>query len=158
MKKALLSAALISGSFCAAAQRVPFSDRTSVVLETVSHHFGKYRHEFNNLNPGIGAQYKISRLFHVGAGVYHNSLEKTAVYGVVGIETDGGKPYGAGLEIGAVTGYANPVTPAALPYVRLGRKDGKMNAKIDFMPPLKNVTPAVVALQLRFRLSYAAGR
>lgn len=126
------------------------SKKLSLVFETVSHHFEP---GYNNVNPGIGIEYPIGRHFHIGAGVYYNSLKKTSMYFSGGVETNGRRFVGLGAEFGMVSGYLFGYAPAGFPYVRLGRTDQRVNLKLAGLPPIEDVTPALVTLQVRYKLS-----
>jgi len=107
---------------------------------------------YNEFNPGIGAEYRLNNNFHAAAGIYKNSIHGISVYLGAGAETNREKFLGAGLDVGAVTGYAEDVVPSAFPYIRLGREDQIINAQFGGIPAIENVTPAVVALRLRVNL------
>lgn len=158
MKKWLISLATVFNGLvfggASVAQAQTYSgvrpvDRFSLVFETRSYHFGG---GYNNFNPGAGFEYRLNRTFHVGAGGYYNSIENFSAYALVGAETTGSKFFGVGGEVGIITGYAYPVIPAAMPYVRIGSREGRFNLKIDALPPLPGVTPALVTLQVRMKL------
>ncbi|MCE9506735.1 MAG: hypothetical protein K8R48_00250 [Alphaproteobacteria bacterium] len=123
--------------------------KVSLVFETVSYHIGG---GYNNINPGIGFEYRLRDRFHVGAGIYRNSMEVPSVYALAGIETSGKKRIGFGAEAGIITGYNESIIPAAMPYLRLGSRNGRLNAKIDMLPPVPDLTPLVFTCQLRLRL------
>lgn len=128
-------------------------DRLFVVAETTSHHFSK--DQYNEFNPGIGAEYRISPTFHTGAGIYYNSLERASVYALIGAETNGARFFGAGLEVGAVSGYLDDgkkIAPAAMPYLRIGRRTDVANLKLCYMPYIEDITPAMVSIQARINL------
>ena len=107
---------------------------------------------YNEFNPGIGAEYRLNNNFHAAAGVYKNSISGISVYLGAGGETNRDKFLGAGMDVGAVTGYLEDVVPSAFPYVRLGREDQIINAQLGGIPAIENITPAVVALRLRVNL------
>jgi hypothetical protein len=137
--------------------------RLSLVFSGVSHHFGQreYRENgqmrhFNEINPGIGVEYGLGKhgpfSTYVTAGIYKNSVYNTSKYLAAGIETNGSKFVGAGIEGGLLTGYPDmPVPLAAIPYVRIGEADG-VNLKVNIIPPIKNLTPMTVGVQLRVPL------
>ncbi len=143
--------ATIFGSAAASAQKTLNGpqDRLTAVVTTMSHHFGSQG--FNEFNPGLGAEYRLSPTFHIGAGAYHNSVKKLSAYALVGAETNGDRFLGAGVEAGVVSGYLadSPVIPSALPYIRIGKRTGFANAKIGCIPNIKDVTPTVLTLQVR---------
>jgi hypothetical protein len=125
------------------------ADKISLVFETVSYHIGG---GYNNINPGIGLEYRLSDRFHMGAGIYRNSMEVTSVYALAGFETNGKKWIGIGGEAGIITGYNESIIPAAMPYLRIGSRNGRLNAKIDVLPPVPDLTPLVFTCQLRLKL------
>lgn len=102
---------------------------------------------FNENNDGLG--YRSDDGYMVGA--YRNSLNKPSVYLAKEFTTDPYKLGPLGLQLGAVlggaTGYGRPVTPVVMPEV-LGTMDGSTLA-LGLVPPVKGVTPATLALQLR---------
>lgn len=131
-------------------------NKFTLLTSVASHHFGQrgywdkgeYR-PFNEFNPGVGLEYKLSDHIHLSAGTYRNSVYRQSVYAGVGFETGGNKQFGLGIELGGITGYNEmPVVPSAIPFVRIGDKNG-VNAKVMVIPPVKNLTPAVVGLQFR---------
>lgn len=135
-----------------------------LAIETVSYHIhdsyfpdAKYwdnrrLRKFNAFTPGIGFEIRLNNYFHAGAGVYRNSIYKTSGYGLIGVETNGNKPVGVGIEGGIVSGYEKSVTPTALPYLRLGSRKGRINVKLAVIPEIENVTPYVLTAQVRVKL------
>jgi hypothetical protein len=111
------------------------------------------RRPWNEFNPGIGVNYEVNDWMHAGVGVYKNSIHNTSVYALVGAETDRSKFLGAGVEIGAVTGYSEGIAPSGVGFVRFGKESQFVNLKVSAIPPIPEVTPAVVAVQLRFNPS-----
>ena len=107
---------------------------------------------YNEFNPGVGAEYRLNNNFHAAAGIYKNSISGISVYLGAGAETNRDKFLGAGIDVGAVTGYMKDVVPSAFPYMRLGREDQVINAQVGGIPAIENITPAVVALRLRVNL------
>src|SRR5687767_13866184 len=122
MKKFLIAAAIfLQAVFLVpgrAAAQTPDNDRkdpkgdVAAVVTLGSHHFGRYtftdnglQRHFNEVNLGGGLEYRLNDRFHLGAGVYRNSIYKPAAYGLLGIETAGRRFLGAGVEIGVVSGY-----------------------------------------------------
>jgi hypothetical protein len=123
--------------------------KVSLVFETVSYHLGG---GYNNINPGIGLEYRLRDHFHIGVGTYRNSMEMQSVYALAGFESSGKKRIGFGAEAGIITGYNESIIPAAMPYLRLGSRKGRLNVKIDVLPPVPDLTPLVFTCQLRLRL------
>lgn len=160
MKKLLISFALAAHALGfstseASAQSQPLVQNLAAVFETVSYHFDDY--DYNEFNPGIGAEYRWNRTFHAGTGVYRNSFNATSVYFSAGAETNPRKFLGAGAEAGIITGYNESIIPSIVPYVRIGNRD-KSNMKISVIPPIKDVTPAVMAAQVRIPLHKFIGK
>ena len=112
----------------------------------LSKHIGADR-KYNENNQGLG--YVSPDNWMLGA--YMNSLGKPSVYGAKKWETDpmklGPADMRAGLLAGLVTGYGKPVMPLLMPEV--SATFGERQLGLGFVPPIKGVTPAVLALQLR---------
>lgn len=134
--------------------------KTSLAIMATSKHFGKdwYHHngrfyDYNEFNPGWGIEYRLSKHFHATAGVYLNSVEDISVAVVAGAETAGDKWVGVGAEAGAITGYLRfPVTPMALGYLRIGKRD-HFNVRVNLMPgSIKKA--AVLSLQARVPVTF----
>ncbi len=134
--------------------------KLSLVFSGVSHHFGQREYwdgnemrHFNEVNPGAGIEYGLGKIgpfeSYIAAGFYKNSVYNTSKYLAAGIETSGSKFLGAGIDAGLLTGYPDmPVPVAAIPFVRVGKSDGP-NLKVNVIPPIKNLTPMTVGVQLR---------
>jgi hypothetical protein len=137
--------------------------KLSVVFSGAAYHFkqreywdGARMRHFNEINPGIGVEYGLGKVgpfnAYLTAGVYKNSVYNTSKYAAVGLETSGSKFLGAGIEGGLLTGYPDMKVPiAAIPYVRVGEADG-VNLKVNVIPPIKNLTPMTVGVQVRVPL------
>lgn len=112
----------------------------------LSKHIGAGR-QYNEQNSGIG--YVSPNDYLLGA--YINSLNKPSVYAAKEWKTDhykvGPLSFQGGLLGGAVTGYVKPLTPLLMPEVLGSYGDHTM--ALGLVPPVKNVTPAVLALQYR---------
>lgn len=112
----------------------------------LSKHLGADR-KYNETNSGIGFGTKGGLLF----GGYENSLWKPSLYAAKEWKTDpyrmGPVDLQAGLLAGAVTGYGRPIMPLLMPEV-LGSM-GDHSLALGLVPPIKKVTPAVLALQYR---------
>lgn len=169
MKKQIMAAALIFNALAvplsnASAQDAkpssPEKGDVSFVLSGVSHHFGQRSYwddkgqnvKWNEVNYGAGIEYQLSRHFYATAGGYKNSIHKASFYAGAGIETDGSRKLGAGVEAGIITGYEIPIVPSLIPYIRIGSRNDPFNLKVNLIPPIKGLTPAVVALQARFKI------
>ncbi len=169
MKKQLIAAAIIFNALAlplanASAQDVkpstPEKGDISLVVSGVSHHFGQRSYwdesgqnrKWNEVNFGGGIEYQLSKHFYAAAGGYKNSIHKASFYAGAGVETDGSRKFGAGLEAGLITGYEIPVVPSLIPYIRIGSRNSPLNLKVNLIPPIKGLTPAVVAVQARFKI------
>ena len=136
----------------------PEKGKLSAVFSVASHHFGWRQFNdhgqmrtFNEFNPGIGLEYRINDTFHVEAGTYKNSLYRTSVYASVAAETSGSRFLGAGIQAGVLTGYDMKAPVAAIPYLRFGSRDDKVNVKVNVIPPIPEVTPATIGAQVRVK-------
>lgn len=112
----------------------------------LSKHIGS-KQKFNETNTGLGYATKGGLLF----GGYRNSLDRPSFYAAKEWTTD---PYHLGpVEIrggllgGAVTGYGKPITPLLMPEVLAAYQAHQL--ALGLVPPVKGVTPAVMALQYR---------
>lgn len=112
----------------------------------LSKHFGT-KEKYNEQNHGLGYM-TLDGLF---GGAYKNSLGKTSVYGGKEFQSD---PYKLGpvelkalFDLGAVTGYKKPITPVAMPGLGVSFNDYML--ALGLIPPIKDVTPATLSLQLR---------
>lgn len=103
--------------------------------------------KYNEQNNGIGYKTNDGYL----AGIYKNSLDKTSVYGGKEFQSDPilDDKLRLALVLGLVSGYNKPVTPLVLPEVLYGNKEHEL--ALGMVPPIKNVTPATLALQYRKR-------
>jgi opacity protein-like surface antigen len=136
----------------------PEKGKLSVVFSVASRHFGwrEFRENgvdrtFNEFNPGVGLEYRLNDTFHVEAGTYKNSLYRTSMYASIAAETNGSKFLGAGVQAGVLTGYDMPAPVAAIPYLRFGSRDDKVNVKVNVIPPIKDVTPFTLGAQVRIK-------
>jgi hypothetical protein len=122
------------------------NERGELMSGFVSKHINP-DHQYNENNVGIG---------YLGpggwmGGAYKNSLNKTSVY--AGREAlrdlfgDRNNGLRGGVVVGAVTGYGKPLTPMVLP--ELVYRMGDQSIAGTFVPPVRGMTPATVALQLR---------
>lgn len=168
MKNQFLAVALFVNAFALPLSNAVAQDRTSepkkgdvtAVISGVSHHFGQRSYwdangenrKWNETNYGAGLEYQLSKHFYAAAGGYKNSIHRGSFYLGIGAETNGSKPLGLGLQAGLITGYEIPVVPSIIPYVRIGSRNAPVNLKINVIPPIKGLTPAVVALQARFKI------
>lgn len=105
--------------------------------------------DYNENNGGIGYRSDDGLM----AGYYRNSLNKHSLYAGKEFATDkyrlGPADMQLGAVLGGVTGYGKPVMPVVMPEV-LGTM-GDHTMALGMVPPIKGVTPATLALQLRKR-------
>jgi hypothetical protein len=66
---------------------------------------------YESNTPGLSLQCSLNDNASISAGVYRNSLRKTTMYSVLGLETD--TPLRLGIFAGAATGYEKTVIPVA---------------------------------------------
>jgi len=120
-------------------------NRGQLMSGFVSKHAGST--PYNENNYGIGYRSPDGWM----GGVYRNSLNKPSAYF--------GKEFthdllpnrlAAGLMVGGVTGYGRPVNPLLLPEL-IYKMDKERAIAMGLIPPVKGVTPATIALQLRRR-------
>ncbi len=104
--------------------------------------------QFNEKNDGLGYMTPNNWMM----GLYKNSLGKTSAYLAKELQSEGfniGPAEVKGLlTLGMATGYGSPVTPVVMPGLLAG-KDTQV--ALGLVPPVKGVTPATLALQLRKR-------
>jgi hypothetical protein len=121
--------------------------KISMVFETISYRVGD-RH--NSSTPGIGLEYRLRDHFHLSGGFFANTYsQKFCAYALAGFETNGEKAVGIGTEIGVATGTHVPLV--VVPYVRFGARDGRLNLKLNAIPPGPG-TPLTFGCQLRWKL------
>ena len=112
----------------------------------LSKHLGTDK-DYNENNTGIGYITPENILM----GAYINSLKKPSAYVAKKFETDpymmGPVAIRGGLLGGAVTGYNKSLLPLLMPEVSATL--GDYQGALGLVPPVKDVAPAVLALQLR---------
>lgn len=135
--------------FCMLSMSAQASDGFSVVGGFGSIHLGLG--SWNQDNSGIGVRVDRGEWAGWAAGVYYNSVRKNSAYLVREFQAetpiDGVR---VGLLVGAVTGYRYAVMPAVIPelLVDIGRD---IEAAAVLVPPIPGQTPAVIALQFRWK-------
>lgn len=119
-------------------------DRGELLSGFLSKHIGADR-QYNEQNSGLG--YRSPEGWMIGG--YKNSLNRPSFYAGKEFQTDIiPNKLAAALMVGGVTGYDRPINPLALPaLVYQMDKDRALAAAL--VPPVKGVTPATLALQLR---------
>ncbi|MHB1666473.1 hypothetical protein [Thiomonas sp.] len=107
----------------------------SLDLSTVCvHNKAAARRHLNQVNPGLGLEYPLSRNIGLAGGFYRNSFERTSAYALIDwtpmhLRLPAGLSASMGIAGGLVSGYAhvNPVAPfaaAALIKIRGARRWG----------------------------------
>lgn len=117
-----------------------------VMTGFLSKHFGG-DHQFNEQNTGLGVSTTDGLLF----GGYRNSLNRPSFYAAKEWKTNpymlGPVALQGGLLGGAVTGYGNPLSLLLMPEAIASMGDHSL--ALGLVPPVKNMTPATLALQYR---------
>lgn len=129
-------------------------------LNVGSQHFGDTSdflgpgESFNEFNPGIGVEVQWQPAHAVAAGYFLNSLDEDSLYAVYHYTPI---PLGRFVRVGAfggvVTGYPGYNDGGLAPAGGLiGKIEGeRFGANLILLPPLKNVTPTTLGLQLKYR-------
>ncbi|HEY9772423.1 MAG TPA: hypothetical protein V6C81_01295 [Planktothrix sp.] len=107
------------------------------------------RQSWNQKNVGVGLEYEFNRNSAVAGGVYDNSINKTTAYGLYMYTPLHAGPMKFGVEGGIASGYNKTIVPLAAPIAEIEHKH--LGANVLFIPPLKNETPPVIGLQLKFK-------
>lgn len=111
----------------------------------MSKHFGGA--PMNESNTGLGYRSPDGWMF----GGYKNSLNKPSVYAgrefLGNLFGDGENRLQGGVMLGGATGYGRAITPVVMP--QLVARMGDRSLALGALPPIKGVTPATIALQLR---------
>jgi hypothetical protein len=129
-------------------------------LNVGSQHFGDTDEylapgeSFNEFNPGLGVEVQWQPAHAVAAGYFLNSLDEDSFYAVYHYTPI---PLGRFVRVGAfggvVTGYPGYNDGGLAPAGGLiGKIEGeRFGANLILLPPLKDVTPATLGLQLKYR-------
>jgi hypothetical protein len=129
-------------------------------LNVGSQHFGDTSdylasgESFREFNPGLGVEVQWQPAHALAAGYFLNSLDEDSFYAVYHFTPI---PLGRFVRVGAfggvVTGYPgyNDGGPAPAGGL-IGKIEGeRFGANLILLPPLKNVTPSTLGLQLKYR-------
>lgn len=125
---------------------------TYLTVPFASYHLGtdQQKKHYNESNIGLGLEHAISPDWSIAAGFYRNSLYRESGYaGATYAPLKLGQAR-IGAAMGFVTGYASKPLPVLAPAMLLGTKDIGLN--VVLIPPVGSKTPAVIALQLKWRL------
>jgi hypothetical protein len=129
-------------------------------LNIGSQHFGDTSdflgpgESFNEFNPGIGVEVQWQPAHAVAAGYFLNSLDEDSFYAVYHYTPI---PLGRFVRLGAfggvVTGYPGYNDGGLAPAGGLiGKIEGeRFGANLILLPPLKDVTPTTLGLQIKYR-------
>ncbi|HET8818053.1 MAG TPA: hypothetical protein VFM73_00720 [Xanthomonadaceae bacterium] len=125
-----------------------------------SHHFGdedEYLAEgesFNEFNPGMGLEVQWQPMHAVSVGYFRNSVDENSVYALYHFTPLAlGDHVRVGGMVGVVSGYpgyhGGDAAPAGGLVAKIER--GRWGANLILLPPLEDVTPATIGLQLKYR-------
>lgn len=121
----------------------------SLELHGVSWHFGADV-DYNERNLGAGAVYSWG-VVGVSAGAYYNSYRRVTLYGSVTFRAPVSRYVSLGADVGAVTGYQNPVSLVAWA-VATGHVTQRVSINARYLPAIKAATSAVAALSVQIAL------
>lgn len=125
-----------------------------------SHHFGDEDEfladgeSFNEFNPGVGVEVQWQPAHAVSAGYFLNSLDEDSVYLMYHFTPLAlGRHVRVGGMAGVVTGYPGYHGGDAAPAGGFVAKieGDRFGANLILLPPLEDVTPATLGLQLKYR-------
>ena len=129
-------------------------------LNVGSHHFGDEDdyladgESFNEFNPGVGVEVQWQPMHAVSVGYFRNSVDEDSVYALYHFTPLAlGDYVRVGGMVGVVSGYPGYHDGDAAPAGGLVAKieRGRWGANLIFLPPLEDVTPATLGLQLKYR-------
>ena len=129
-------------------------------LNVGSHHFGDEDdyladgESFNEFNPGVGVEVQWQPMHAVSVGYFRNSVDEDSVYALYHFTPLAlGDYVRVGGMVGVVSGYPGYHDGDAAPAGGLVAKieRGRWGANLILLPPLEDVTPATLGLQLKYR-------
>lgn len=119
-------------------------DRGELLSGFMSKHMGTSQ-KFNETNTGLGYKHPSGWM----GGYYQNSLDRPSVYFGREFATDViPNRLQAAMMLGGVTGYGRGINPLALPEL-IYKLDNERSIAGALVPPVKGVTPATIAIQMR---------
>lgn len=148
--KTIILLSFFSWSAISAAEGLKLTDSNHELWITgtlISYHTDRSSH-YNEFNPGIGLEYKLSNKFKFVLGEYKNSIRRQSEYiGItyVPFEIKGVK---IGFTMGLVSGYSDSIAPMILPVV--GIEGQKVGINLIILPP-KILSTGVIGLQLKYK-------
>ena len=125
-----------------------------------SHHFGDESdvlapgESFNEFNPGVGVEVQWQPRHAMSAGYFRNSVDEDSLYLLYHYTPIAlGRFVRVGAMAGVVTGYPGYNDGNAAPAGGLVAKveGDRFGANLILLPPLEDVTPATLGLQLKLR-------
>lgn len=125
-----------------------------------SYHFGDAEdhlapgEDFQEFNPGAGIEVQWRPVHAVSAGYFRNSVDEDSFYLLYHFTPIAiGRHVRVGALGGLVTGYPGyrdgGVAPAGGLVAKFER--GRIGANLILLPPLEDVTPATIGLQVKYR-------
>jgi hypothetical protein len=108
---------------------MPSSKADSFEAHLASKHFGS-RIDYNEFNPGLGANLDVLDGYHFTIGGYYGSMSEPIAYTGIGKEIgDGAVRFGA--DAGIVVGYPFlQVAPMVTPYISVGNDSFRLKSRL----------------------------
>lgn len=147
MRIVALLAALVSGLACSAAEPT-----WHLTMQLYSLHEHTKRDELTNETPGLGVMRRTENLWLAGAGVFRNSIGRTAGYGYVGKQWRVGRVL-AGAIAGATHHYRfndGGLVPLGAVLATVPLND-RWSIDLIGIPRLRNYTYATVNFSVNWR-------
>ena len=153
-----LAHAVAAGLVLLSAVASPAAQAASLSLDlstTCIHNKAAARRHLNQVNPGLGLEYPLSRDIGLAGGFYRNSFERTSAYALVDwtplhLRLPAGLSASMGIAGGVVSGYAhvNPVAPfAAAALIRMIRGARRWGINLVAVPNV-SASSGFIGLQL----------
>jgi len=130
-----------------AASPVCVSEQLYLQSNVRSYHFDAAQ-QYNENHSGVGVEYDLGG-YYVAGGYYLNSLSRDSYYFGFGTERrfSALPSVGAGVMLGAVTGYNAEMLLGPIPYAFVGNR--YFTLRTFLFPPMERVSSGAVGLQLR---------
>lgn len=152
---------LFAACGAAHAQQAPPPHQWWVDVNVGSRHFGGEDEflgpgeNFNEFNPGIGAEVQWQPRHAVAAGYFRNSVDENSLYALYHYTPlQLGSHLRVGVMVGAVTGYPGyndgGIAPAGGLIAKL--EGQRVGVNLIFLPEISDVTPNTLGLQFKWRV------